>query len=133
MKYVPHPIPTSIVRLRTSRILTFENSAFLGEASRGGHLLWFALSVALLIAIFLVGVAAAQADPASLGNQATIVRFTNKVEFGAARHENAQTKIDAAFAHIFAIRNGTVSSASQKVSAVPSFRNRLSPRRLERP
>lgn len=35
VKHAQYPIPTSVVRLGTSRIAIYKNSAFLGEASRG--------------------------------------------------------------------------------------------------
>jgi hypothetical protein len=50
-----------------------------------------ALTAVLLIAAVLLG-AAAQADPANVSNNATLIRFTNKVTFGMPQPQHVHSK-----------------------------------------
>lgn len=136
MKYDTCPVPTSVVRSSSSRIVTYETRVFLAydapwqgearstrrESGRGKTLLLTFIAAALVIAAVLLGVAAAQADPATTTNQATVLRFTNKVEFGAVQPVTARAKVDRALANFSAVYIRDVFKARQSVSADANLR-----------
>lgn len=74
------------------------------------------VTAALVVAAFLPGVAAAQVDPANMANQATILRFTNKVAFGAVQPVKVQAKVASALANFLATQNRNVFKARQTFS-----------------
>lgn len=125
------PVPTSVVRSSNSRIATYETRVFLtynatwlgpdrsvtSGSGRGKSLLLTFVAAVSVIAALLLGVAAAKADPASTSNQATILRFTNKVELGAVQPASARAKVDHAFAKFSAIRNPDIFNVRQSFFA----------------
>lgn len=127
MKYEHFPVPTSIVRSCRSTIVTYESNMFLAreapwrevvlanepESSRQRPLLLTFCTAALLVAAYLLGIAAAKADPATLGNQATILRFTNRVTYGAVRRDEARSTTNSALAHFLAVHNRNVFKAPE--------------------
>lgn len=143
MKYDRCPVPTSLVRSSSLAIATYETCAFLPhkayrdeevylpapESSRGKPLIPGLVATGLVVAAFLLAVAAAQAEPVNLGNQATLVRFTDKVAFGVVRRARVQDVVDSAFARLPAIQNRNFFKARQQSStdAKTQFRHEAGP------
>lgn len=69
-----------------------------------------------VLGLVLLSAAAAQADPANLANQATLVRFTNKISFGAPRQTQRPVEFNAAFADLTAFQSRRRSSPHQGVN-----------------
>ncbi len=74
------------------------------------------VTAAFVIAAFLSGVATAEADPASTANQATILRFANKVKFGVIQRANIQAQVDSALEHFLSIRNRSANLTNFQVN-----------------
>ena len=81
----------------------------------------------------LSGAAAAQADPVNLGNQATFVRFTDKVSFGAENRPQSRNDVEQALARLatFERRNEykiVRSEITQRLHSIPQIaRTRTAP------
>jgi hypothetical protein len=108
------PAPTSLVRSSTATIATYDTCVFISADPYGRESPlqatatspWRIVRAGVLPAIFialaiLLAVAAARADTV---NQATLVRFTNKVSFGAAQPARSESTLDGVLARVAAIR-----------------------------
>lgn len=106
----PYHRPTSLVRCGQFRVLTYEACAFTPQTpdyggntlrregdrpSCGSPLVLGILTATFILTVILLGTVAAQADPANVTNQATLIRFSNSIAFGTV--QRTQTR-DAHFA-----------------------------------
>ena len=100
--------PTSLVHCRQFRVLTYEAGAFIPQSpdcggsalqregdkpSCSSPLVLGILAATFILTVILLGTAAAQADPANVSNQATLIRFSNGITFGAV--QRTQTRENA--------------------------------------
>lgn len=121
MKYgPPFQAPTSLVQSAQLRIATYEARSFLPQTpDRGGKalrnyerkpshakvLVPGILMTAIILAAIFLGAATAQADPANVSNQATLIRFSNRVSLGAAQHTQTQQDVERALTRFVQLRD----------------------------
>jgi hypothetical protein len=140
MKYA-RPVPTSLVRSSTLTIVTYDACDFLAVNSYHiespprmvvsplkSTVRATVLATAFLMITVLLAVAVARADTANSNEQATFVRFTNKVTFGAAQGARIQGVLDSALSRLAAIGNqktqmrvGALTSATGSARAFPGW------------
>lgn len=115
-----YPVPNSIISSMHLRVATYEASVFLPRtADYGGQspvpeathgvtrapAIFGIPTTVFVLAVLLLGAAAADADPANLTNQAVFVRYTNNITFGAAQRAHTDKIVDAAFARFTALQD----------------------------
>ena len=130
--------PTSLLRCGQFRVLTYEASAFIPQSSDCGgstlhregdktscssSLVLGILAATFILTVLLLGTAAAQADPANVGNQATLIRFSNGISFGAV--PRTQTPEDAPLAltrlTTFINRNSAARYSRRTAASKPAY------------
>ena len=115
-----YPVPNSIISSMHLRVATYEATVFLPRtADYGGRspvpeaaqavtrppVIFGILTTVFVLAVLLLGAAAAEADPANLTNRAVFVRYTNNVTFGAPQRAQTDKIVDAAFARFAALHD----------------------------
>jgi hypothetical protein len=128
-----YAVPNSLLCSKHLRIATYETSAFLPritaregpalpkrtpELASRAPVLYSVLTTVFVFAAVLLGAAAAEADPANLANQATLVRFTDKANFGAPQRPQHHDEVNAALARLTAFQGRGKLKPVQGVSSL---------------
>lgn len=113
-----YEVPISIIRSKRLHIATYTPSSFIPQSikARSRKVYGPSILIALLtVAAFWLAATVANADTIGINNQATLVRVSDKVQFGVQQPEHINDEIRTALERLAAITNARFASATNRV------------------